>query len=184
MNKYAGLFLWSLVAVLVLIVIAFKPDNSEVMDLKNQIVKLNSEIEYKKDQAELESPLKNNFNPEKSKQETTNKLTFAFAQLLGGIHDNSSYEKQKKELQNILGTDLENIVYMHGYNTESKKWVVNKNDSTIVGFDDITNKSDSVLYVTTTYEQGTTNQKIKYMYKIHYDLENYKVLSYKELSLN
>ena len=73
---------------------------------------------------------------------------------------------------------------MHGYNTESKKWVVNRNDSTIVGFDDITNKSDSVLYVTTTYEQGTTNQKIKYMYKIHYDLENYKVLSYKELSLN
>ena len=46
MNKYAGLFLWSLVAVLALIVIAFKPDNSEVMDLKNQIVKLNSEIKY------------------------------------------------------------------------------------------------------------------------------------------
>ena len=74
MNKYAGLFLWSLVAVLALIVIAFKPDNSEVMDLKNQIVKLNSEIEYKKDQTELESPLKNNFNLEKSKQETTNKI--------------------------------------------------------------------------------------------------------------
>lgn len=184
MNKYAGLFLWSLVAVLALIVIAFKPDNSKVIDLKNQIVKINSEIEYKKDQTELESPLKNNFNLEKSKRETTNKLTFAFTQLLGGIHDNSSYEKQKKELQNILGTDLENVVYMHGYNTESKKWVVNKNDSTIVGFDDITNKSDSVLYITTTYEQGTTNQKIKYMYKIHYDLENYKVLSYKELSLN
>lgn len=183
-NKQFNYVLLSLTILFIAISVIVKPNYTYKNKLKNEIKITNQKIKEQKHQVALTSPLKNNFDLQNAKQKANDNLYQSFTTLLGGIHDDTAYNAAKSNLQKTLGKDLENVLFMRGKNTESKKWVINKNDSTVVGFSNVSNKYDSIIYVVTTFEQGTDNQKIKYMYKLHYNLVNQKVLSYSEKNLN
>lgn len=183
-NNLINYIIWLLVLIMCVIVILLKPSNSMKNTVLTELSDINTQIEKQKNNVEYKSPLSNNIDLEKEEETAIERLKSAFTGLLGGIHSNQEYVAQKNKYQSILGKELEQTLYRHGYNNESDVWSVKRNEATIIGFSDVSNKNKAKLCVITIYTQGNLDTKISYMYNIDYDLENQQVLDYSEQSLD
>lgn len=175
--------IWLLVLVMCVMAILLKPSNSMKNTVLTELSDTNTQIEKQKNNVENKS-LSDDIDLEKEEKTAIERLKSAFTGLLGGIHSNQEYMTQKNKYQSILGKDLEQTLYRHGYNNESDVWSVKRNKDTIIGFSDVSDKNKAKLCVITIYTQGKLDTKISYMYNIDYDLENQRVLDYSEQSLD
>lgn len=182
-NNLITYIIWLLVLVMGVMAIFLKPSNSMKNAVLTELSDTNTQIEKQKNNVENKS-LSDDIDLEKEEKTAIERLKSAFTGLLGGIHSNQEYVAQKNKYQSILGKELEQTLYRHGYNNESDVWSVKRNEATIIGFSDVSDKNKAKLCVITIYTQGKLDTKISYMYNIDYDLENQRVLDYSEQSLD
>lgn len=164
------------------------PSKNNLDTTKAQLGKVQNEINSHKESVAKGSPLIENFDLVKEQKEVQNKLSLAFQIAYGGLHSKSDLTANKKLLENNLGQELTKEVLKDAH--QGDRYGILKNNSTKVGFTEVTNKNNALVYVVVNYEmkgisEDTENQTSTYglVYKLHYDLAKQKVLSYEKMGL-
>lgn len=151
---------------------------------KEQISEVKKQIKEKKQEVKNNSPLSHDFNLVSKQREAQNTLKKAFQVAYGGIHSNDDLNANKAMLEGILGAKLTKDILENVHRQDN--YFIEKNDSTTVAFENVTDKTDTVVHITTTYDlkgnSEDSEEKTKtfsQIYTLHYDLASKKVLSYK-----
>ncbi|MGY5390608.1 hypothetical protein [Ligilactobacillus salivarius] len=110
-------------------------------------------------------------------------MKHAFEVTYGGLHSKEDLNTNMAMLERTLGTKLTKEILENIHRQDN--FFVSKNDSTTVAFENVTDKTDAIIHVTTRYEvNGTTEEKeeqaktYSQVYTLHYNLLNKRVLSY------
>lgn len=185
-KPYAGWIVWGIAGLLSLMAFISKPSYTANTAAKQQLEVANFKIKKEVQLAEMQSPLTGNFDLTGKQKEATDRLTGAFTGILGGIHSKNEWDKNKANYQQVLGTKLTNELYLKAVDEPAlnavkqhkseNHWPISKNESTIVTFGDISNRHRVDVTVLTTYTKDKV--RIPNMYRISYDLDSQKVLSY------
>lgn len=179
-----GLGLWTIAIITMVTAILNQPSNKELIKSRNELATVREELleANNRHNAVARSTTQTDFNLRKVEQKTSKELSDAFSALLGGIHSDEEYQHKLPSLQKTLGKKLTDNLYHLGYNNESKIYVIDKPADVLVGFQNINNKHDSVVTVTTKYFLKN-NLPVVYVYKLHYDFIKGKVLSFDQTNL-
>lgn len=177
-----GLVLWLVALILVVFAVVMRPSRQELSQNQHQLTTIKRTYQAEKTTLKENTPLKDNFDLPKAQAEATQRLSQAFSTGLGGIHSDDDWKDQQALLKDNLGTNLTDVVYHHAYSTESKKYVIDKNNQTLVAFEDVDNKHDAIIKVVVQYAM-VGGGDATYLYTLHYDLTNQQVKRYNEQAL-
>ena len=177
-----GLILWLIAVVLVGLAVVMRPDRTELTQNQHQLATVKRTYQQEKATLQRNTPLKDHFDLPQAQATANQRLTEAFSTGLGAIHSDTDWHAHQGLLKANLGADLADVVYHHAYSTESKKYVIEKNQQTLVAFEDVDNKHNAIVKVVVEYAMvGGGNAT--YLYMLHYDLTTQQVKKYNEQAL-
>ena len=171
--KKNEIVLWAVVILFAVLVVVSIPDTTKLKTVNAQIRQTQLKKKAVATQAAMNSPYSNEFDLKSA--ETT--LKGAIAKELGDLHSKKDYQANKKQLQAALGKQLTTELVNLNEDPNTKKWVITKNDATMVAFGNADNINKVPVYVTTEFEQQDGTKKL-YLITLNYDLENLSVNSY------
>lgn len=170
-----GLAVMSCILVLVLF-----PNNNDLNVAKEQLASADKRIlQQKEDKQAILKAIDDLSEEETIAQE---RLQKAFDQVYGGIQTKEELEKNKVEIQKVLGFKLATEVWEDTYSEYGDKFFVKENIATKVGFQTGTGKTRKVLAMV-TYKFEAPRKYTK-LFELDYDLEKQRIDSYTTASLS
>lgn len=167
--KKNEIVLWAVAILCAVLVVVSIPDTTKLKTVNAQIRQTQLKKKAVATQAAMNSPYSNEFDLKSAEQHAETTLKGAIAKELGDLHSKKDYQANKKQLT----TELVNL----NEDPNTKKWVITKNDATMVAFGNADNINKVPVYITTEFEQQDGTKKL-YLITLNYDLENLSVNSY------
>ena len=175
--KKNEIVLWAVAILCAVLVVVSIPDTTKLKTVNAQIRQTQLKKKAVATQVAMNSPYSNEFDLKSAEQHAETTLKGAIAKELGDLHSKKDYQANKKQLQAALGTQLTTELVNLNEDPNTKKWVITKNDATMVAFGNADNINKVPVYVTTEFEQQDGAKKL-YLITLNYDLENLSVNSY------
>lgn len=175
--KKNEIVLWAVAILFAVLVVVSIPDTTKLKTVNAQIRQTQLKKKAVATQAAMNSPYSNEFDLKSAEQHAETTLKGAIAKELGDLHSKKDYQANKKQLQAALGKQLTTELVNLNEDPNTKKWVITKNDATMVAFGNADNINKVLVYVTTEFEQQDGTKKL-YLITLNYDLENLSVNSY------
>lgn len=147
-----GFILWVCALLLGAITVFNRPQKVKLIQAQKQVSKLKKDYQEQKKIYLANTPLKDSFNLVEAQSKASETLSNTFKESLGEIHNDDEWKTRKEHITAVLGDKLTDTLYHHAYNTESKKYVIDKNTQTVVAFGDVTNRYNTVINVITKYD--------------------------------
>lgn len=175
--KKNEIVLWAVAILCAILVVVSIPDTTKLKTVNAQIRQTQLKKKAVATQTAMNSPYSNEFDLKSAEQHAETTLKGAIAKELGDLHSKKDYQANKKQLQAALGKQLTTELVNLNEDPNTKKWVITKNDATMVAFGNADNINKVPAYITTEFEQQDGTKKL-YLITLNYDLENLSVNSY------
>mgnify|MGYP000917085821 FL=1 len=175
--KKNEIVLWAVAILCAVLAVVNIPNTAKLKTVNAQIRQTQLKKKAVATQTAMKSPYSNEFDLKSAEQHAEATLKGAIAKELGDLHSRKDYQANKKQLQAALGKQLTTELVNLNEDPNTKKWVITKNDATMVAFGNADNINKVPVYITTEFEQQDGTKKL-YLITLNYDLENLSVNSY------
>lgn len=175
--KKNEIVLWAVAILCAVLAVVNIPNTTKLKTVNAQIRQTQLKKKAVATQTAMNSPYSNEFDLKSAEQHSEATLKGAIAKELGDLHSRKDYQANKKQLQAALGKQLTTELINLNEDPNTKKWVITKNDATMVVFGNADNINKVPVYITTEFEQQDGTKKL-YLITLNYDLENLSVNSY------
>lgn len=175
--KKNEIVLWAVAILCAVLAVVNIPNTTKLKTVNAQIRQTQLKKKAVATQTAMNSPYSNEFDLKSAEQHAEATLKGAIAKELGDLHSRKDYQANKKQLQAALGKQLTTELINLNEDPNTKKWVITKNDATMVTFGNADNINKVPVYITTEFEQQDGTKKL-YLITLNYDLENLSVNSY------
>lgn len=175
--KKNEIVLWAVAILCAVLAVVNIPNTTKLKTVNAQIWQTQLKKKAVATQTAMNSPYSNEFDLKSAEQHAEPTLKGAIAKELGDLHSRKNYQANKKQLQAALGKQLTTELINLNEDPNTKKWVITKNDATMVVFGNADNINKVPVYITTEFEQQDGTKKL-YLITLNYDLENLSVNSY------
>lgn len=175
--KKNEIVLWAVAILCAVLAVVNIPNTTKLKTVNAQIRQTQLKKKAVATQTAMNSPYSNEFDLKSAEQHAEATLKSAIAKELGDLHSRKDYQANKKQLQAALGKQLTTELINLNEDPNTKKWVITKNDATMVAFGNADNINKVPVYITTEFEQQDGTKKL-YLITLNYDLENLSVNSY------
>ena len=175
--KKNEIVLWAVAILCAVLAVVNIPNTTKLKTVNAQIRQTQLKKKAVATQTAMNSPYSNEFDLKSAEQHAEATLKSAIAKELGDLHSRKDYQANKKQLQAALGKQLTTELVNLNEDPNTKKWVITKNDATMVAFGNADNINKVPVYITTEFEQQDGTKKL-YLITLNYDLENLSVNSY------
>lgn len=175
--KKNEIVLWAVAILCAVLAVVNIPNTTKLKTVNAQIRQTQLKKKAVATQTAMNSPYSNEFDLKSAEQHAEATLKSAIAKELGDLHSRKDYQANKKQLQAALGKQLTTELINLNEDPNTKKWIITKNDATMVAFGNADNINKVPVYITTEFEQQDGTKKL-YLITLNYDLENLSVNSY------
>lgn len=175
--KKNEIVLWAVAILCAVLAVVNIPNTTKLKTVNAQIRQTQLKKKAVATQTAMNSPYSNEFDLKSAEQHSEATLKGAIAKELGDLHSRKDYQANKKQLQAALGKQLTTELINLNEDPNTKKWVITKNDATMVALGNADNINKVPVYITTEFEQQDGTKKL-YLITLNYDLENLSVNSY------